>query len=261
MSAPDRALQRFGTIVVCGGGCYGSYYVRQLGRAAAAGAAAWDRLLVVDRDPACTVARAAAAEVIVADWGSFFAAWLGEAARDPAARAGDAIVPSPLMPHLMFDWLADRARGRWPARRVERRPMPHPPATPWQRSAPDGTHYASFAEWMCPINCIEPARCPHTRGPRDWSMPVALRAHAEALRADDRTVAPAVVLHCAHRVYGVGMIAVPDVLGGDAVVAAAGTRGAARVLISTASHCHGAVAMLEIGEPVDAGRAGAIHAA
>ena len=49
--------QRYGTIIVVGGGCYGSYYVRQLGRAAAAGAIACKRLVVVDRDPECRVGR------------------------------------------------------------------------------------------------------------------------------------------------------------------------------------------------------------
>ncbi|HTK46432.1 MAG TPA: hypothetical protein VL328_00460, partial [Gemmatimonadaceae bacterium] len=61
-SAPDaatraRAEQRFGVVVVVGGGCYGSYYVRQLARAARAGAARWERLVVVDRDAACAVGR------------------------------------------------------------------------------------------------------------------------------------------------------------------------------------------------------------
>src|SRR3954468_6789507 len=52
--------RRDGTIVVVGGGCYGSYYVRQLSRAADAGALSWERLVVVDRDPECRVARAKA---------------------------------------------------------------------------------------------------------------------------------------------------------------------------------------------------------
>ena len=50
-----RPVQRFGRIVIVGGGCYGSYYVRQLGRAQRAGAAEWDELIVVDRDPGCAV--------------------------------------------------------------------------------------------------------------------------------------------------------------------------------------------------------------
>ena len=342
MSAPDaprpsrtlpQAPQRYGTIVVVGGGCYGAYYVRQLSRAARAGAIVADRIVVVDRDPTCRVARdgweavpgdrggssgdavgipameaatrggtpspahgaspvdsavatslgspprAPASEladanmdrarggppreqsapespnahhhlpalvVETADWRDFFPAWLGAAAASPEAHARDAIVPSPLMPHLMFEWLAGRARERWPARRIETRPLPRVPATPWERAADDGTHYVSFATWMCPINCIEPARCPHTRGPRTWSMPVAVREYAGTLAAEGISVAGPVVLHCVHRAWGVGMFDVAEVLAGDATVAAAGDAGPARVLVGTMSHCHGALNLLGI---------------
>jgi hypothetical protein len=288
MSAPDGgtarrlplAPQRYGTIVVVGGGCYGAYYVRQLGRAARAGAIVAERVVVVDRDPACRVARdgwaaepgepgepaaggaprdhdrsAALADhhrlpalvIEIAEWRAYFARWLDAAAAAPGAHAADAIVPSPLMPHLMYEWLLERARARWPGRRIETRPLPHAPPTPWERAAPDGTHYVSFATWMCPINCIEPARCPHTRGDRTWSMPVAVAEYARALGSAGDVLAEPVLLHCVHRAYGVGMFDVAEVLAGDAVVAGAGTAGPAAVLIGTMSHCHGALNVLHLG--------------
>ena len=98
----ERETQRFGTIVVVGGGCYGGYYVRQLARAERAGAITWQRLLVVDRDRGCAVGtlphleRPHAMELVVAEWSAFFAQWLADAADDPDASLGDAIVPSPL---------------------------------------------------------------------------------------------------------------------------------------------------------------------
>ena len=255
----------YGTIVVCGGGCYGSYYVRQLRRAAVRGALRWRALLVVDRDERCRVAgelaadaadeegelagtaEAPAARVVVEEWGRFFDDYLGRAAANPEDAALDAIVPSPLMPHLMYEWVQRRARERWPGRRVETRPLPTPPPTPWERAAPDGIHYASFATWMCPVNCVEPARCPHTRGPRDWSMPDAARAWVAARRgADDRISGPA-IFHCVHRAFGVGMFDTAEVLAADRLVAAAGTGGAADVLVGTVSHCHGAFGLLGLG--------------
>lgn len=253
-SAPDRLPrvvrepQRFGTIVVVGGGCYGGYYVRQLARAGRAGALAWAELLVVDRDPHCAVAQLPEAErpgalrLVIAEWTAFFAEYLDRASVDPPAHAGDAIVPSPLMPHLMADWLGDRARARWPARRVATEPLGSAPAVPWQRAAEDGTHYVSFAEWMCPINCIEPARCPHTRGERTWSLPTALAGYAEAERAAGRPVEGPYVFHCTHRAFGVGMIDVRDVLAADQAIARRGARpGRTAFLVGTASHCHGAL--------------------
>ena len=255
MSAHERRPVEFGTIVVCGGGCYGSYYVRQLDRARRAGAARWERLLIVDRDPACAAA-ALGAEIAARRWTEFFADWLGERSATPERAARDAIVPSPLMPHLMFDWIAGRARERWPDREVRLAPLPRPPAIPWQRAGHDGTHFVSFAEWMCPVNCIEPVKCPAIRAERTWSMPPAVRGYVDACRAaGDRMEGP-VVLACTHRAYGVGMIDVGDVLAGDALVRDAGTAGPCRVLIGTVSHCHGALGVLEVGaaEPAPAAR-------
>ena len=53
-TAPVR--RDYDTIIIVGGGCYGSYYVTQLARARTAGALTYDRVLVVDHDPACKVA-------------------------------------------------------------------------------------------------------------------------------------------------------------------------------------------------------------
>src|SRR6476661_4504481 len=89
----ERATQRFGTIVVVGGGCYGSYYVRQLARAERAGALAWRAVAVVDRDPACRVAtlpddeRPSALRVEIAEWEGYFAAYLARAAERPDTAA------------------------------------------------------------------------------------------------------------------------------------------------------------------------------
>jgi hypothetical protein len=252
-SGPDRAprvrreTQRFGTIVVVGGGCYGSYYVRQLARAERAGALAWRAIVVVDRDGGCPVSALAAADrpsalrVAVREWEPYFTEYLARAAERPAEADQDAIVPSPLMPHLMADWLAARARDRWPQRRVATEPLGQPPAVPWQRSGEDGTHYVSFAEWMCPINCIEPVRCPHTRGDRSWSLPVALARYGADERAAGRPVEGPFIFHCAHRAFGVGMLDVRDILAADRAMAERGAGGPAAFLVGTASHCHGAL--------------------
>lgn len=245
---PDAS--RFGTIVVIGGGCYGSYYVRQLRRAREAGAAGWEQVIVVDRDPDCRLAGELASSrddtirLEVAEWEGFIARHLA-AVRNTTGRP-DAIVPSPLMPHLLFDWVLDRARFRWPERDVRRLPLEHPPPVPWQRGSESGTHYVSFAEWMCPINCIEPRLCPAIRGPRTWSLPPAVRAYVDAERARGVPLTGPLLFHCTHRTHGVGMIDVGDVLAADAAVAKAGTAGRARVLIGTVSHCHGALDVLGI---------------
>jgi hypothetical protein len=257
LAPPLAPPQRYGTIVIVGGGCYGSYYVRQLGRAARASALSAERVLVVDRDPACRVAaelqseRESNVEIVVSDWTSFFDSYLGAAAANAGASESerpDAIVPSPLMPHLMYEWIERRARARWPGRAIETRPLDPPSGIPWQKRGADGTQYVSFAEWECPVNCIEPALCPATRGARSWSMPPAIVAATEEARQHGRNLAGPVIFHCQHRAYGVGMFDTRDVVAGDALVQRTAAAGAAEVLVGTVSHCHGALTVLAIGE-------------
>lgn len=252
-----RAPLNFGRIVVVGGGCYGSYYVRQLGRAAEAGAATWSELVVVDRDPQCLVARLPMAErperlrLEIANWADYFSRFLGNASTSATPTGPDTIVPSPLMPHLMAEWLLARARERWPRRDISVGPLGTAPAVPWQMTGADNTHFVSFAEWICPINCIEPARCPATRGERTWSLPVALASYVADEVGAGRAVEGPFVFHCSHRTFGVGMIDVAEVLAADAAIAGRGERGAASFLVGTTSHCHGALQRIEIGPPVE----------
>ncbi len=166
-------------------------------------------------------------------------AWL---AAGPEARAGDALVPSPLMPHLLLDWLIRQAGARDPRRPATVRPLNATPPTPWERAAPDARHYVSYATWTCPVNCIEPARCPHTRGSRDWSMPETVRAMAAA----DPSLDGAVIFHCEHRTYGVGMVDAATVADADQRVTAWSANRPTRVLVGTVSHCHGALGVLAI---------------
>src|SRR5678810_350649 len=85
MSDDDASPQRYGRVVIVGGGCYGSYYVRQLLRAIEAGAVEARELLVVDKDPQCAVAREHGSTTPLVrldrrDWRSFFDDYLSRAA-------------------------------------------------------------------------------------------------------------------------------------------------------------------------------------
>ena len=238
---------RFGRLVIMGGGCYGSWYAQQLTRAAQRGALQVGEVVVVDRNPACRVAGLLAAgaydglplAVAVRDWDAYVAEWLGQG---PDALAHDAMVPSPLMHHVCLDWLIGRARERWPERHIRVAPLEQAPPTPWERASPDGRHYVSFATWMCPVNCIEPARCPHTRGVRDWSMPPMIRQYV----ADNPSLRGPVIFPCVHRTYGVGMIDAAAIADADRQLAAWGASGPCAVLVGTVSHCHGALGVLAI---------------
>lgn len=227
-----------------GGGCYGSYYVRQLARARAAGALSFQRIVVVDRSADCAVAQAGGdAHVVTAEWTDFFNDYLGSAPEDTR----DAIVPSPLMPHLMYQWLLGRARTRWPDREVITQNLSMEPDTPWKSAAPDGTFYGSYATWLCPINCVEPRLCPHTGGERSWTMPSAARDLVDRSQQSAEPLQGPVIFHCTHRAFGVGMFDTRDVVAADRLVQHVGDAATANVLVATVSHCHGAFNILHVG--------------
>ena len=238
-------------VAIVGGGCYGTFYAGQLIRARERGKARYRGLLVVDRDPHCRftteIGAAGDRELVVAEWGEFFDDWLDQPRSPGALDPGDAIVPSPLMPHLMYQWLVRRAQARWPGRAVEQRPLTAPIGTPYDAAAPDGTRYISFADWLCPTHCVEPAICPVTRAPRTWEMSDAMERLTARLDLSAPTSGPALFV-CRHRVFGVGMFDVAAVQEGDRLVAEAGARpGEVDVVVGTVSGCHGAVSLLHLG--------------
>jgi hypothetical protein len=265
MASPASGLGRedpesrvtLGEVVIVGGGCYGTFYAHQLAQARERGKATFDRLLVVDHDPSCRFTTELGAandrQLVVADWDDFFDRYLAEKGAllgtpvRPSGRPPDVIVPSPLMPHLMYHWLVRQAGRRWPGREVATVPLPDGPGTPYDRAAPDGTRYVSFADWLCPTHCVEPALCPVTRAPRTWEMHEAVTALSRRL-GEGRAVAGPVVLRCEHLVFGVGTFAVTQVLAGDAIVREAGAGGGpVDLAVGTVSSCHGALNLLHLG--------------
>lgn len=239
-----------GEVVVIGGGCYGSFYLGQLERARATGAARWERVLVVDRDPDCAAASAAAtivgAELCVSDWDRFLDRWLDRADRGP----DDRVVPSPLMPHLMADWLLRRARARWPDRTVQMVSAEEPAGTPFDWLRPeDGVRYLSHADWTCPVHCIEPATCPIIRAPRTWEMGDTVATWTESHRRTRAAVGP-VLFTCRHVTHGVGMFAVTAAFAAlDDLAALVAAQGSGDLVVGSVSGCHGAVAVLRVEEP------------
>ena len=129
--------------------------------------------------------------------------WLDPDVRDHGGLI-DRIVPSPMMPHLMANWLERRARERWPDRTVSLVPADGPLGTPYDRLHTDGVRYVSFADWLCPTHCVEPLLCPMIRAPRTWEMGDAVTEWAADRARDVPTAAPA-LFTCRHVVYGVGM--------------------------------------------------------
>lgn len=235
-----------------GGGCYGTFYAAQLAKAKARGKTEYRSVIVVDRNPDCQARRELGAgsdrKFVISDWTAFFDQWL--TVRPSDRPADDFIVPSPHMPHLMFEWVVRRARARWPQRTVSVAPVPGPLPTPYDRPSgrADETRYVSWANWICPTHCIEPAQCPAIGAPRTWEMADTVRDLADQLRAGGRPVSGPALFICKHQVFGVGMFAADSVRAGDRLVEEAGATGeTAEILVGTISSCHGALNLLQLG--------------
>lgn len=239
-----------GDVAIMGGGCYGSFYLGQLERAREMGAVDYRRLLVVDHDPASQAAQLPAhpqREMVVERWDDFLDRWLIADARDRDDRS-DTIVPTPLMPHLLADWLERQARVRWRDRVVERVRPEVAMGTPYDRLHTDGVRYVSFADWLCPVHCIEPGICPAISAPRTWEMGESLRSWSESLERLHPTASEPVLLTCRHAVYGVGMYRTRLAFDGlDSLATVADTPAGGDIVIGSISACHGAVAVLRVG--------------
>jgi hypothetical protein len=222
-------------IVVIGGGTIGAATVRQLRRAIAAGRLQTERVVVVDRDPACAAGRTGdpRVAVVVAEWSAWLERDLDRFGED------DHLVPYHWAPHLLLGWLESVAR-RAGGEAVRGADVP-PLGVPFEQATRDSGRALSYATWTCPTTCIEPALCPHTRGPKDWSLCGDLEGSDRLAGSDER-----IVFRCLHLVYGVGTVPLRDVLHAGRRVAAAAPLGPRRYLVATSSHCHALAATLTV---------------
>jgi hypothetical protein len=232
-------------VVIIGGGCYGSFYLGQLLKAREAGAVTWQQVIVVDHNAVCPAATVRAAEVAlhVQDWSTFLDGWLDRAARTP----DDRLVPSPLMPHLMAEWLLRRAREQHGAERVAMVPAAEVAGTPFDMLHPgDGVRYLSHADWTCPVHCIEPATCPVIKAPRAWEMGATVAAWTAEHAVAHPTAGP-VLFTCRHLTHGVGMYPVLGAFAAlDDLAQVVQSHDTADLVIGSISACHGAVGVLRV---------------
>ena len=239
-----------GDLIVIGGGCYGSFHARQLEKARSKGVIEARDIVIVDRNPGCTAFREfegmAGFRFVTSSWDDFNDLYFG--ARTP--HTADRIVPTPLAPHLVCSWLMRRARRARLAAIVETIAPDGLPGTPYKKSSPDGSGYLSFATWVCPVTCIEPAVCPKTRGPKDWEMDDAVFSDSR-LKSRGRPYDLAFVFRCRHYAWGVGTYpASLAVRAGNRLENRLRNLPAGRdlhVLVGTVSSCHGVLNVFKVG--------------
>jgi hypothetical protein len=230
---------------IMGGGCYGSFYARQLLRARAAGALAVDEIGIVDSSSRPRALEELPDRPPLRHYSRLWDDFLDERlAHAPAPD--DMLVTPPFTPHLALAWLLRALPRRLPALHWTTRPFVRQPDIPFHLQKKGGPLLLSHADWICPVNCIEPDRCPRTRGPRDWDMDHTARKLARSLAGAGQPVDPLALFHCHHIAYGVGAFPLARLPQAAAAIASAAARaGQVRALVGTISHCHGALHLLE----------------
>lgn len=230
--------------VVIGGGCYGTFYTRQLLQAADANAIPRPDIVVVDHGSRPRVAREIAdprVTVARAEWDRFFDHYFASIPAD----ADDRIVPPPFTPHVALAWLLRALNAAPYERSWSIEPFRGLPQAPYAQQGENGTLNASHADWICPVHCIEPETCPHTKGPRDWDMTDTAAAFARTLAGFGQPVSQVHLFQCLHFTHGVGTYPASAVVGAfhDLSHVPSGEL-PIRALIGTVSRCHGTMHLL-----------------
>ena len=231
--------------IVIGGGCYGSFYARQLIRAADADAIPQPEIIVVDHNAAPRVSSEindTRVRVVREDWDDFFDHYMTALRTD----SDDQIVPPPFTPHLALRWLlralpAANSRLHWSVQ-----PFGSLPTTPFVHQSDNGTLNASHADWLCPVHCIEPEICPHTRDTRTWDMAETVRAFAHTLGGKRQDIDQIHLFQCLHRTHGVGTYPAAAVKTAFQELAAAKPLDKPLfAIVGTVSRCHGTMHLLK----------------
>jgi hypothetical protein len=237
------------TFHVIGGGCYGSHHLARLEKGRLRGKIGPDdRVVIIDRNPACQVRRELEAApnslvtLVQSDWLDYMKA---EWDRLPP---GDEVVPAPIAPHLAAEWLLWSLQARLPAGLVEQIPFADEfGGLPYEYLSPAGERFFSAAGWVCPPNCRAPAKCPAILAPRTWDLGTTVetfsRDHA------DRYATPA-IFRTVYRTTGIETIPIGfyrETRDRLAALAEAGTIRGKGVIVSTLSPCHGAANLLHFG--------------
>lgn len=245
-------MGQFMDFIIIGGGCYGSFYTRQLLRGA--DRIGIGKIHVVDRDSGCQVVRELGGDerdpghrlvFHFQDWKLFLENYLVELLDRHAAgeEIQDQYAPPCLAPHILFELFLEKAKKDDPTLLFSQKPVEFAVGTPLDMKLPSGNRALSFATWTCPRSCIEPPTCPHTKGPKDWDMKEYLAGsiHEWPLRVDSLHL-----FQCLHYAMGVGTIpmksVVEEYIRFRDVVRVPGTHLSA---MATVSSCHGLLSLVE----------------
>ncbi len=230
---------------VVGGGCFGTQYVKWLLRARNLGMLRYEKILAVDRNPHCRLAqeglREPSLQLVQSDWIDYFTDYLLENYRHEESRQ-DYWVPAPLSPHILFLGFLRGAKSILDILNFQEKAFQQQVPTPVQIPLTTGNLAVSFAEWQCPVNCIEPSNCPAIHAPRTWDMKRDLEGYFAAGAIRELPLQSAHVLQCRHWVHGVGTIPMGNIFDEfEKMLENLKSGKAKEVVVATTSGCHGLI--------------------
>jgi len=234
-----------GTFHVVGGGCFGCQYAKWLLRARELGWLEFSRLKIIDRDPGCRWARendnAGGVELVVSDWMEYFSNLIST--NEVISDSNDHWVPAPLSPHILFEGFCRAAESRFGGLKSSPVKFANQVGTPVQIPLESGALAVSFAEWTCPVNCIEPPTCPAIHRPRHWDMKRNLGKYF----SKRQEVFSWHVLQCRHLIHGVGTIPLRDIYDEyQKFLRTLEGQGNLELVVATVSGCHGLIAQASL---------------
>ena len=198
--------------IILGGGCFGTFYARQLLRAKNL---SFEKIIIVDIKDSQNPCQAfqelgdggGRIQHVTSDWKDFFYPYLNQKINE--ASQGHAIddhyIPPTFAPHVLMEAFLSILQKRTPKVLIGPEPMiAGKIQTPFEMALPQGNLALSFATWTCPATCIEPPTCPVTKGPKDWDMKKKI---IETVHADHVSI-----FQCRHLAMGVGTIPVAEIV-------------------------------------------------
>lgn len=221
---------------ITGGGCFGKQYSEALLLGQKKGALAFEKIYCIDHNPNCLVSHQlnhSQVEVIQADWYDFFSDYL--VTHEDVNH--DHWVPSHVAPHIMFYSFQKvlEKKSLLEGREIKELPFAHPVRSPVDILFPNGSKAVSFAEWECPIACVEPHICPATQSLRDWELKESL-AHFEDMY----------IIRCQHLSHAVSSTPFSEIIEVLQRLIQNVKRGKSKFSVATVSSCHGLISSCEI---------------
>lgn len=156
-------------IHILGGHKLAVSYHDKISQAKAAGEIAYERLFCVTDDPkAYAFDHVPQTNIIAKSYSDF----IEEVLSDPnPVSPRDTIVPDHTAKHVMLQVFLSHVARRLPNFKTELKPFAADFTTPFlYKSENDAIWAMSYATWVCPPDCDEPAICPHIAESRTWDF-------------------------------------------------------------------------------------------